>query len=132
MLYLNFLHLNRYSISMSSEFFKIRLFYVFCYCILCPPPLPLQQHSCSIPYQPDASPVRILQRLCRILSLQRFQHLPNTVCATYISTDKRAAGLSPRHSRAICLFEVEIDTGYFIIFNFCSQYQLKEKPTWKS
>ena len=71
-------------------------------------PLPRQQYSCCIRNQPDSSPARILQRLCKILfSLQRFQYLPNAVPATYISSGKGVAGLSLRYSRAIHVFEIE-------------------------
>ena len=47
-------------------------------------------------------------RELNFLSSEVYHHLPYQRSATYISSEKGAAGLSPRHSRATQLLEVEI------------------------
>ena len=50
-------------------------------------------------------------------SISSFQHLPITVSDTYISSDKWAAGHRPRYSRAIHVFEVEVNSFQIMKFN---------------
>ena len=111
-----FLFLWAQNFSMSVHF----IFFLFCYFILCPP-TPSTAAILQISSSLFSMPLQYGSRYEGSSQLWGPPSSPYQRSAIYISSEKGAAKLSPRYSRATLLLEVEVEKKFFsrIVMEMC-------------